>query len=74
MRSKATQRIRDRKQKARQRKNVRCHNTGELYGNAARLQQETVDTERKTFWMALGELFAKLNRGPRHTDQKDWQL
>lgn len=73
MRSKATQRIRDWKRKARQRKNVRCHNTGELYGNAARLQQETVDTERKTFWMTLGAMFDKLNRGPGRADRKDWQ-
>ena len=62
-----------RKLKARQRRNARCRNIETLYGSAARLQQENVKQERITFRMALQNLFEHLNRGPQRANQKDWE-
>jgi hypothetical protein len=76
MRSKATQRIKDRKRIARRRKIVRLTNMRQPFGHSARLIQTQRNTEQWNLGAALGHFFGLLfsrNEGPRKPDQKDWE-
>lgn len=82
MRSKATQRIKDRKRIARRRRIVRLTNLRQPFGHAARLIQAQAAEERGLLWRALAWIGGQVadlmpappaNQGPRKPDQKDWE-